>query len=104
MFRATRRTCAPSSPDEMRRQARLPPSLLPAGREGFAVAFCLRNLVATRLVSRPHALAVGVVSCPKPAVIPLIGVAPVGIPVYRLSHHDLKEGEDGALRKAVDDS
>ena len=104
MFRATRRKCAPSSPNGMWRQAHLPPSLLPAGREGFALAFYLRNLVATHLVSRPQALAIGVVSCPEPAVIALIGVTPVCIAIYRLSHHDLEEGEDGALGKTVDES
>jgi hypothetical protein len=28
----------------------------------------------------------------------------VCIPVHRLSHHDLEEGEDGTFRKAVDES
>ena len=61
-------------------------------------------LVATHLVFRPQALAIGVVSCPEPAVIALIGVTPVCIAIYRLSHHDLEEGEDGALGKTVDES
>jgi hypothetical protein len=40
-----------------------PPSRLPGGRDDFGVAMCLRSPVATRLVLRPHTLAIRVVSC-----------------------------------------
>ena len=56
------------------------------------------------VISQVFRLAIRVVSCPEPAVIPLIGVTPVCISIHCLSDYDLKEGENGALWKGADDS